>query len=206
MGQFFSIHPENPQPRLIKEAVKIIEKGGVIIYPTDSTYAIGCQIANKDALERIRLIRQIDERHNFTLVCRDISEMSIYGYISNGTFKLVKTHVPGPYTFILKATKEVPKRLMHPKRDTIGIRIPDCNIVTALLSALNQPLMSLTLMLPDQEFPFVDPQEIYEALDGRVDLVIDGGACSTTPTSVIDFTSGEPVILRVGKGDVEAFL
>lgn len=205
MSQFFSIHPENPQPRLIKEAVRITQEGGVIVYPTDSAYAIGCQIADKNALEKIRRIRQLDDKHNFTLICRDLSELSHYAYVDNPTFRLIKAHTPGPYTFILKATKEVPKRLLHPKKSTIGMRVPACKITEALLRELNEPLMSATLMLPDQEYPFVDAAEIYETLGNQVDLVIDGGPCGLTPTTVVDLVEGIPKILRVGKGEVMGF-
>jgi tRNA threonylcarbamoyl adenosine modification protein (Sua5/YciO/YrdC/YwlC family) len=205
LGQFFIIHPENPQPRLIKQAAKIILDGGVIAYPTDSAYAIGCQLANKDALERIRSIRQLDEKHNFTLVCRNLSELSTYAVVDNSAFRLLKAHTPGPFTFILKATREVPKRLLQPKRNTIGIRVPASKIVQALLDELNEPLMSVTLAVPNQEFPFVDAQDIYETLGKQVDLVIDGGHCGMTPTTVVDLVDGHPVILRAGKGDTKNF-
>jgi tRNA threonylcarbamoyl adenosine modification protein (Sua5/YciO/YrdC/YwlC family) len=206
MSQFFIIHPDNPQLRLIREAVKIIQNGGVIVYPTDSAYAIGCQLANKDALERIRQLRQLDEKHNFTLVCRDLSELSTYATVDNSVFRLLKSHTPGPYTFILPATREVPKRLLQPKRNTIGMRVPNSKIVQALLSELDEPLMSVSLVLPDQEYPFVDAQDIYDALHNRVDLVIDGGPCSVTPTTVVDLVDdGVPKILRVGKGEVKTF-
>jgi tRNA threonylcarbamoyl adenosine modification protein (Sua5/YciO/YrdC/YwlC family) len=201
MSQFFVIHPVNPQSRLIKQAVKILQDGGVIAYPTDSAYALGCRLADKDALERIRKIRQLTDAHNFTLVCRNLSELSLYATVDNPTFRTLKAHTPGPYTFILKATKEVPKRLLHPKRNTIGLRVPDCKITQALLADLNEPLMSVTLVLPDQEFPFVDAEDIYKTLGNRVDLVIDGGVCSMTPTTVIDMVENEPKILRVGKGE-----
>jgi tRNA threonylcarbamoyl adenosine modification protein (Sua5/YciO/YrdC/YwlC family) len=205
MSQFFEIHPENPQPRLIKEAVKIFHQGGVVIYPTDSTYAIGCKIADKNALDRIRMIRQLDDKHNFTLICCDLSELANYAFVDNPTFRLLKAHTPGPYTFILKATKEVPKRLLHPKRNTIGLRIPDCKILQALLEELNEPLMSATLLLPEHEYPFIDAQDIYNMLSNQVDLVIDGGACGLTPTTVIEFMEGRPTVVRIGKGDVSNF-
>jgi tRNA threonylcarbamoyl adenosine modification protein (Sua5/YciO/YrdC/YwlC family) len=205
MSQFFVIHPDNPQPRLIREAAKIIQQGGVIVYPTDSAYAIGCQLANKDALERIRRLRQLDDNHNFTLVCRDLSELSTYASVDNSVFRLLKAHTPGPYTFVLSATREVPKRLLHPKRKTIGMRVPDNRIVQALLRELNEPLMSVSLMLPEQEYPFVDAQDIYETLGDRVDLVIDGGPCSATPTTVIDLVEGSPNVLRIGKGNPDVF-
>jgi tRNA threonylcarbamoyl adenosine modification protein (Sua5/YciO/YrdC/YwlC family) len=206
MSQFFVIHPENPQQRLIKQAVRVIEEGGVIVFPTDSAYAIGCQLENKEALERIRQIRQLDEKHNFTLICRDLSHISTYALIDNSIFRLLKAHTPGPYTFILPASKEVPKRLMHPKRKTIGLRVPDSHIVQALLKELNQAIMSVTFSLPDQDYPFVDAHEIYDVLGSQVDLVIDGGPCGMTPTTVVDLVEGTPTLLRVGKGDTSAFI
>lgn len=205
MSQFFTIHPENPQPRLIKQAVRIIHDGGVVVYPTDSAYAIGCQLENKTALERIRQLRELDEKHNFTLVCRDLSEIATYAVVDNPAFRLLKAHTPGAYTFILKASPEVPKRLLHPKRKTIGIRVPDSKIVQALLTELNEPLMSVSLVLPDQDYPFVDAQEIHERLCSKVDLVIDGGPCSMTPTTIVELTEGTPNVLRIGKGDPRVF-
>lgn len=206
MSQFFIIHPDNPQARLIKQAAKIVQDGGVIVYPTDSAYALGCQLANKDALERIRQIRRLDDKHNFTLVCRDLSELSTYATIDNASFRLIKAHTPGPYTFILNATREVPRRLLHPKRNTIGLRIPNSKIVRALLDELNEPLMSVSLVLPDQEFPFVDAHDIYETMQKQVDLVIDGGPCGITPTTVVELVNGQPTVLRVGKGEHKAFI
>jgi len=205
MSQFFVLHPENPQSRLIKQAAKLIQEGAVIVYPTDSAYALGCQLLNKDALDRIRRIRRLDEAHNFTLVCRDLSELSTYAIVDDSTFRLLKAHTPGPYTFILRATHEVPRRLLHPKRDTIGLRIPNSKIVQALLDELQQPIMSVSLILPDEEYPFVDPYDIYEIIGNQVDLIIDGGPCSLTPTTVVDLVSGTPKILRVGKGDPKVF-
>lgn len=205
MSQFFVIHPDNPQVRLIKQAAKIIQDGGIVVYPTDSAYAIGCQLANKDALERIRFIRQLDKQHNFTLICRDLSELSVYAIVNNPSFRILKAHIPGPYTFILPATKEVPKRLLQPKRNTIGLRVPDSKIVRALLAELNEPLMSVTLTLPEQDYPFVDAPHIYDLLGDKVDLVIDGGACSVTPTTVVDLVDDAPRVLRVGKGEVVGF-
>lgn len=206
MSQFFIIHPDNPQARLIKQAAKIVQDGGVIVYPTDSAYALGCQLANKDALERIRQIRRLDDKHNFTLVCRDLSELSTYATIDNASFRLIKAHTPGPYTFILNATREVPRRLLHPKRNTIGLRIPNSKIVRALLDELNEPLMSVSLVLPDQEFPFVDAHDIYETMQKQVDLVIDGGPCGITPTTVVELVNGQSTVLRVGKGEHKAFI
>lgn len=205
MSQFFVIHPGDPQSRLIKEAVRIIQLGGVVVYPTDSAYAIGCRIADKDALDRIRQVRHLDEKHNFTLVCRDLSEVANYAVVDNATFRLLKSYTPGPYTFILPATKEVPRRLMHPKRNTIGIRIPDCKILQSILEELNEPLMSATLVLPGQEYPFIDANEINEVLGNQVDLIIDGGAGSIGLTTVVDLVEGVPKVIREGKGDIEIF-
>ncbi len=206
MGQFFIIHPDDPQSRLIKQAVKIIQDGGIIIYPTDSAYAIGCQLENKGALERIRQLRHLEEGHHFTLICRDLSEIATYAIVDNSSFRLLKAHTPGPYTFILKATKEVPKRLLQPKRNTIGLRIPDNKIVQALLMELNEPLMSVTLAIPNQEYPLVDAQDINEMLGNQVDLVIDGGACGAEGTTIVDLVEGAPKIMRIGKGDPLVFI
>ena len=202
MSQFFNVHPANPQPRLMKQALSIIQNGGVIVFPTDSAYALGCQLENKDALERIRRIRQLDDKHNFTLICRDLSELSTYAFVDNPAFRILKANTPGPFTFILPATREVPRRLMHPKRKTIGMRVPDNKITLALLEELGEPLMSVTLVLPEQEFPFVDAHDIYSSLGDKVDLVINGGACSMTLTTVVDLVDAEPKILRVGKGEL----
>lgn len=205
MGQFFLIHPEDPQSRLIKQAVKIILDGGIVIYPTDSAYAIGCQLENKAALDRIRQLRHLESGHHFTLICRDLSEIATYAIVDNSSFRLLKAHTPGPYTFILKATKEVPKRLLQPKRNTIGLRIPDNKIVQALLMELNEPLMSVTLALPDQEYPLVDAQDINDVLGHQVDLVIDGGACGAEGTTIVDLVEGAPKIMRIGKGNPLVF-
>lgn len=205
MSQFFQIHPDNPQPRLINQAVDIIRQGGVVIYPTDSSYALGCHIGDKAALDRIRQIRRIDEKHNFTLVCRDLSEVSQYTRIDNQAYRLIKTLTPGAYTFILKATKEVPRRLMHAKRKTIGIRIPDNRIALALADALNEPIMSSTLIMPGDETPLMDPYEMKDLLGNQVDLIIDGGYCGYEPTSVILLDDDEPRVARIGKGDVSLF-
>lgn len=206
MGQFFVIHPDDPQSRLIKQTVKIIQDGGVVVYPTDSAYAIGCQLQNKGALDRIRQLRHLESGHHFTLICRDLSEIATYAIVDNPSFRLLKAHTPGPYTFILKATKEVPKRLLQPKRHTIGLRIPDNKIVQAILMELNEPLMSVTLALPDQEFPLVDAQDMSDMLGNQVDLVIDGGACGTEGTTIVDLVEGSPKIMRIGKGDPLAFV
>ena len=205
MSQFFQIHPDNPQARLIRQATDIIRKGGVVVYPTDSAYALGCQIGNKAALDRIRRIRRLDAGHNFTLVCRDLSELASYARVDNTQYRLLRNNTPGPYTFILKATSEVPRRLMHAKRKTVGLRVPENNIAQALLGDLGEPLMSVTLILPGDELPLIDPYEIRDALEHEVDLVIDGGYCGMEPTSVIDLADDLPLVLRVGKGDVAPF-
>jgi tRNA threonylcarbamoyl adenosine modification protein (Sua5/YciO/YrdC/YwlC family) len=204
MSQFFQLHPVNPQPRLIKQAAEIIQAGGVIAYPTDSAYALGCHLGDKEALERIRRIRQLDDKHNFTLMCRDLSELGTYARVDNHAFRLIKSHTPGPYTFILCATREVPKRLMHPKKQTIGLRIPDNRITLDLLAALGEPMMSVTLIMPGESTPLNDAEEIRDRLQKQVDLVIDGGACSMLPTSVIDLVD-QPVVQREGGGDLSAF-
>ncbi len=205
MSQFFNIHPDNPQIRLIIEAVKIIKQGGVVIYPTDSAYAIGCRLGEKDALKRIKNIRKLDDKHNFTLMCRDLSEISRYAKVPNATFRALKAFTPGPYTFILPATKEVPRMLMHPKRKNIGIRIPENHIAQDILEQLDEPLLSTTLTLPDHELPLIEPEAIADILGKQVDLVIDGGYCGVEQTSVIQFEGDEAKILRYGKGDVSAF-
>ncbi len=205
MGQYLQIHPDNPQLRLINQAVAVMRKGGVVVYPTDSCYAIGCHIGDKAAQDKIRKIRQLDDNHDFTLVCRDLSEISLYAKIDNSSYKSIKSLTPGPFTFILKATREVPRRLQNPKRKTIGIRIPDNSIALALLEALEEPIMSSTLQMPGDDFPLSDPEEIYERLGKLVDIVIDGGACELEPTSVIELMNEAPVIRRHGRGDVSQF-
>jgi tRNA threonylcarbamoyl adenosine modification protein (Sua5/YciO/YrdC/YwlC family) len=205
MAQYFSIHPVNPQKRLIHQAVEIISQGGVIAYPTDSSYALGCSLGNKEAMNRIRRIRKVGDEHNFTLVCKDLSELSFYAKVDNDIYRLLKRFTPGPYTFILAATREVPRRLQNPKRRSIGLRVPDFAIVEMLLDELNMPLMSSTLILPGEILPLNDAGVIREALEHEVDLVIDGGPCDIQPTSVIDLVSGIPVVRRRGKGDVSTF-
>lgn len=205
MSQFFQIHPDNPQLRLIHRAIDLLRDGGVIVYPTDSSYALGCLIGDKGAMERIRRIRQVDNRHNFTLVCRDMAQISGYAKVDNTAFRMLRKLTPGPYTFIFMATHEVPRRLQHPKRKTIGIRIPDNAITQALLQELGEPLMSSTLILPGQEVMMTDPEEMRERLEHHVDLVIDGGNCGLEPTTVIDYTTGVPEVLRAGKGDPSVF-
>ena len=206
MSQFFQIHPENPQARLIRQAVDIIRHGGVVVYPTDSAYALGCHLGDKNAQDRIRRIRKLDDRHNFTLVCRDLSELATYARVNNAAYRLLRHATPGPYTFILEATSEVPRRLKNPKRKTIGLRVPDNEIALALLADLNEPLMSVTLIMPGDEYPLIDPYEIRELLEHEVDAVIDGGYCGMEPTSVVDLSGESPAVTRVGKGDVEPFL
>lgn len=205
MSQFFQIHPENPQARLIKQAVEIIEKGGVVAYPTDSAYALGCHLGDKRAADKIRQIRRLSEKHNFTLVCRDLSDIAVYAKLDNAQYRQIKAHTPGPYTFILDATSEVPRRLMNPKRRQIGIRIPNNPITLAMLEELGQPIMSTTLILPEDDVPMTDPYEIRAMLEHTLDLVIDGGFCGFDPSSVIDLSTEEPSIIRRGCGDVSAF-
>jgi len=203
--QLFQIHSTHPQHRLIQKAVAIIQQGGVIAYPTDSAYALGCHIGDKQALERIRSIRKVDKHHNFTLVVRDLSEISIYAKVDNPTYRLLKACTPGAYTFILKGTRDVPKRLLHPKRKTIGLRVPDNIIVQSLLTELSEPLMSSTLILAEQTKPLTEADDICEVLSNYVDLVIDGGHCGIEPTTVVDFTHEYPAIVRQGKGDTAYF-
>lgn len=205
MSQFFQIHPDNPQHRLIIQAVDIVKSGGVIAYPTDSAYALGCHIGDKAAVDRIRRIRRLDDKHNFTLVCRDLSELGVYAKVSNSSYRLLKHNTPGAYTFILPASAEVPRRLMHPKRREIGVRVPENNIALALLEELNEPLMSTTLILPGDDMPMTDPYEIRSMLEHEVDLVIDGGFCGFEPTTVVNMIDDVPQLIREGKGDPEPF-
>jgi tRNA threonylcarbamoyl adenosine modification protein (Sua5/YciO/YrdC/YwlC family) len=205
MSQFFTIHPDNPNPRLIRQAAEVLRDGGVVVYPTDSCYALGCHLDDKDAVTRIRQLRKLDEHHHMTLMCRDLSEISRYAQVDNSKFRLLKNNTPGSYTFILKATKEVPKRLQHPKRSTIGIRVPDHRVALALLEELGEPMCSSTLILPDEEGPLNDAEQIRDLLEKRVELVIDGGAVGVDFTTVFDLTGDVPVLLRRGKGDVAPF-
>ena len=202
MAQLFSIHPTHPQPRLIRQAADIVRAGGVIVYPTDSCYALGCHIGDKAAAERLRRIREVDETHHFTLVCRDLSDIANFAKVDNAQFRLLKTATPGAYTFILEASREVPRRLAHPRRRTIGLRVPENVIAHALLAELGEPLLSTTLLLPDVDEPLNDAEEIRERLEHLVELVIDGGPCGIEPTSVIDMTQGEPEVVRVGAGSL----
>lgn len=206
MSQFFYVHPDNPQARLISQAVAILRDGGVIIYPTDSGYALGCHTGDKAALERICKIRKLDKEHNFTLLCRDLSELSSYARVDNSAYRALKNNTPGPYTFIFKGTKEVPRRLMNPKRKTIGIRVPDNAIALALLEALGEPMMSTSLILPGNEGTEFDPEEIRDQLENQVDLIINGGYLGEQATTVIDYSEGDAVLLRQGAGDASSFV
>ncbi|KQN55790.1 MULTISPECIES: L-threonylcarbamoyladenylate synthase [unclassified Erwinia] len=206
MSQFFYIHPENPQPRLIKQAIELLNKGSVVVYPTDSGYALGCKLEDKGAMERICRIRQLDGNHNFTLMCRDLSELSTYAQVGNSAFRLIKNNTPGNYTFILKATKEVPRRLMNDKRKTIGLRVPSNPIALALLEALDEPMMSTSLMLPGNDFTESDPEAIQDEIGKLVDLIIHGGYLGQQPTTVIDLTDDSPQVVREGVGDTAPFL
>jgi tRNA threonylcarbamoyl adenosine modification protein (Sua5/YciO/YrdC/YwlC family) len=205
MSQFFHIHPDNPQGRLISQAAAIVKNGGVVVYPTDSGYAIGCVIGDKKAMDRIIAIRNVDKNHNFTLVCRDLSEIATFARVDNAAFRAIRAATPGPYTFIFKGTKEVPKRVLNDKRKTIGIRVPNNKIALDLLMELGEPLMSSSLLLPGDEFAESDPDEIRQRLEKQVDLVIHGGYLGEKPTSVIDFSEGESNIIRYGEGDTSQF-
>jgi tRNA threonylcarbamoyl adenosine modification protein (Sua5/YciO/YrdC/YwlC family) len=205
MSQFFTLHPTHPESRLIKRAAEIVRSGGVIAYPTDSCYALGCHIGDKTAMERIRKIRDVDERHHFTLVCRDLSEIGTFAKVNNAQYRLLKAHTPGSYTFILQATRELPRRIAHPKRATIGVRVPEHVAALALLAELDEPLLSSTLMLPNEAEPLNDAEEIRAKLNHQVDLILDGGACGVVPTTVIDLSGDEPILVRQGKGDSTVF-
>ncbi|MEO8385773.1 MAG: L-threonylcarbamoyladenylate synthase [Betaproteobacteria bacterium] len=202
MSQFFTLHRTHPEARLIKRAVDIVRKGGLIAYPTDSCYALGCHIGDKSAMERIRRVRGVDDRHHFTLVCRDLSDIGTFAKVNNAQYRLLKAHTPGTFTFILEATRELPRRLAHPKRATVGVRVPEHPVTHALLTELNEPLLSSTLMLPGDENPLNDAEAIRARLEHEVDLILDGGACGIEPTTVIDLSGPEPILIRRGKGDV----
>jgi len=205
MSQYFAPHPENPQPRLMKQAAQIVRDGGVIALPTDSCYAIACHLDDKDAVTRLRRIRGIDDKHHLALLCRDLSEIAQYAQVDNAQYRLLKSVTPGPYVFILPATRDVPKRVSHPSRKTIGLRVPDNAIAQALLAELDGPLLSTTLMLPGQTVPMNDGAEIRERLEHEVDLVLDGGACGVEPSTVIDLTSAAPKLVRAGRGELAPF-
>ena len=206
MSQFFSVHPETPQTRLIHQAVEILNRGGVIVYPTDSAYALGCLLDNKSGAERIKEIRRLPEAHNFTLICKDLSELSRYARVDNSAYRQIKHATPGPYTFVFEASREVPRRIMNPKRKTIGLRVPDNAIAQSLLNALDAPLMSVTLIMPGDDYPLSDPYDIRTTLEHQVDLVIDGGYCGLEPTTVIDMSGDEIVLLRQGLGSSDDFV
>ncbi len=205
MAQYFEIHPANPQKRLVKQVVDIVRRGGIIVYPTDSSYAIGCHIGDKASMDRIRRIRRLDNKHNFTLVTRDLSEISLFAKISNEQFRMIKSCTPGPYTFIVPATRQLPRRLQNPRRKTIGLRIPDSEIVRDMLAELGEPIMSSTMILPGQELPLSDAHEIRRILEHDVDAVVDGGHCGFEPTTVVEWIGETPVVIRVGKGDAAVF-
>ena len=205
MSQFFQIHPDNPQQRLIKQAAQILHGGGIVALPTDSSYALVCHLDDKNAVERLRRIRGVDDKHHLTLLCRDLSEIAVYAKVDNRQYRLLKAVTPGPYTFILEATKEVPRRLSHPSRKTIGLRVPEHAIARALLEELGQPLLGTTLIPAGEDLPMNDPEEIRSLLEKQLDLVIDGGSCSPEPTSVIDLSGDGMTVLREGRGDVSLF-
>jgi tRNA threonylcarbamoyl adenosine modification protein (Sua5/YciO/YrdC/YwlC family) len=205
MSQYFEIHPENPQPRLVKQAAAIIRDGGIVAAPTDSAYALICRLDDKAAVERLRRIRGIDDKHHLTLLCRDLSEIAQYARVDNQQYRLLKSTTPGPYTVVLEATKEVPRRLSHPSRKTIGLRVPENAIMLALLDELGEPVIGTTLQLPGDEHMLSDPEEVLERLGKQVDLVIDGGAGTLEPTTVVDLTGPEPVLVRQGRGDAAVF-
>lgn len=205
MAQYFSVHPDAPQPRLIRQAAEIIRKGALVALPTDSAYALAGLTGDAALLERIRRIRAVDERHHFTLMCRDLSEIATYARVDNSQYRLLKATTPGPYTFILEGTRELPRRVLHPKRKTIGLRVPDHSVVSALLAELGEPLLTSTLLLPGEELPLTDPEEIRERLGKQVELVIDAGFCGPEATTVLDLTSGTPELVRAGRGDLAPF-
>lgn len=205
MCQFFVIHPTTPQPRLIRRTAEILQRVGVIVYPTDTAYALGCRMGEKEAVDRIRRIRHLHERHNFTLACRDLSDIGTYAKVGNNAFRLLKAHTPGPYTFILPATSEVPRRLQHPRRKTIGIRVPSSAVASAILAEIDAPLITTTLLLPNDDLPLTDPELIRERIGTQVDLVIDGGAGGLELSTVIDLTGEMPSVIRRGAGDATVF-
>lgn len=205
MAQFFSLHPEHPQPRLIRQAAEIMRGGGLVVFPTDSAYALGGLTGDADLLQRIRRLRAVDERHHFTLMCRDLSEIATFARVDNAQYRLLKATTPGPYTFILEGTRELPRRVLHPKRKTIGLRVPDHPVVAALLAELNEPILTSTLLLPGEDHPLTDAENIRERIGKQVDLVIEAGFCGPEATTVIDLTSGTPSLVRAGRGDLAPF-
>lgn len=205
MARYLSIHPEDPQPRMLGQAVEILRSGGVVAIPTDSCYALGCGLGDKDAVERIRRIREVDDRHHLTLMCRDLSEIAQFARVDNAQYRLLKATTPGSYTFILEGTKELPRRVLHPKRKTIGLRVPDHKVALALLAELGEPLLTSTLMLPGDESPLTEGWEIQDRLDDLIELILDGGYCGTEPTTVVDLTNWPPELVRAGRGSLEPF-
>jgi tRNA threonylcarbamoyl adenosine modification protein (Sua5/YciO/YrdC/YwlC family) len=205
MGEFLQVHATNPEPRIVQKVAKCLLQGGVVVYPTDSTYALGCHIGNKSALDRIRQIRRLDTKHHFTLVCRDLSELSIYSQVHNSAYRILKAYTPGPYTFVLKASPEVPRRLKQTKRKTIGLRVPDNAVAQAILAQTGGAIMSTSLILPDQSEQLTDPYEMRMKLGKTVDMIVDGGACSVQPTTLVDLVDGVPQVLRIGNGDPKPF-
>lgn len=205
MTVYLQIHPDDPQPRHLARATEIVRSGGVIAFATDSCYALGCHLGDKDAVDRVRAIREVDDRHHLTLMCRDLSEIAQYARVDNAQYRLLKATTPGSYTFILEGTKELPRRVLHPKRKTIGLRIPDHPVALALLAELGEPLLTATLTLPGDEAPLTEGWEIQDRLDGRLELILDGGHCGTEPTTVIDLTGGVPALVRAGRGDLSPF-
>jgi tRNA threonylcarbamoyl adenosine modification protein (Sua5/YciO/YrdC/YwlC family) len=205
MAQYFSLHAEQPQPRLIRQAAEIIRAGGLVAFPTDSAYALGGHTGDAELLQRIRRIRQIDERHHLSLMCRDLSQIATYARVDNTQFRLLKATTPGPYTFILEGSRELPRRVLHPKRKTIGLRVPDHPVVAALLETLGEPILSATLVMPGEELPLCDPEEIRDRLEKQLDLIIEAGFCGPEATTVIDLTTGAPTLIRAGRGDLAPF-
>lgn len=205
MTQYLVIHPDNPQQRLLAKAAERIRDGGLVVVPTDSCYALGCHLGDKAAVDRIREIRRVDDRHHLTLMCRDLSEIAQYAKVDNVQYRLLKATTPGSYTFILEGTKELPRRLLHPKRKTIGLRVPAHPVALALLEELNEPLLTTTLLLPGDEEPMTEGWEIRDRMDGEVDLILDGGHCGILPTTVVDLTSSSPELIRAGRGALEPF-
>jgi tRNA threonylcarbamoyl adenosine modification protein (Sua5/YciO/YrdC/YwlC family) len=205
MSDFLQVHPSHPEDRNIKQIAKVLLAGGVIVYPTDSTYALGCHIGDKGALDRIRRIRQLGDKHNFTLVCKDLSSLASYAQVHNSAYRILKAYTPGPYTFILKATPEVPRRLLHPKKKTIGLRVPDNAIAQAILEKMGEPIMSTSLILPDEDERLIDPYDMRTKIGKLVDLIVDGGVCGVEATTMVDLVDGIPEVIREGKGDSEPF-
>ena len=205
MARYLTIHPDDPQQRLLVQAAEVVRQGGLVAIPTDSCYALGCRLGDKDAVERIRRIRDVDDRHHLTLMCRDLSEIAQFARVDNAQYRLLKATTPGSYTFILEGTKELPRRVLHPKRKTIGLRVPAHKVVQALLAELGEPLLTSTLMLPDDEAPLTEGWEIQDRLDDHLELILDGGYCGTEPTTVVDLTSLPPVLIRAGRGPFESF-